>query len=105
MSRIDLIKLDTTTHSDAVSAVEFGSSSEVYSIGDDQIINQFTFAGELLGPVRKIDDACVLDCHRAPSKKVPSNLTTKTAPSVEDTVALACTDGFFLVSCFISSIF
>ncbi|KAH7815537.1 putative Intraflagellar transport protein 80-like protein [Monocercomonoides exilis] len=95
MSRLEVIKLDSTAHSDSVSAVEFGTGSEVYSFGDDQVVNQFNITGEHLGMIRKIEDTSVLDCHRAPQKRGPLGLSIKTQPSVDDTIALACTDGTF----------
>ena len=93
MSQIEIITHDTKSHTDIVSAVEFGSSCEVYSFSDDSLVNQYSASGTFLGTVRQIEDTCVLDCHRAPLKKLPAVIAAKTTASVDDTIAIACTDG------------
>lgn len=96
MTSLEIIKHDTTTHTDNVSACEFGSGCEIYTFCDDSTVNQFTSSGNFLGTVRRIEDTYVLGCHRAPSKKLPAVFGAKTTASVDDTLALACTDGLLL---------
>ena len=94
MSELEIIKQDTKSHSDIVSTVTFGSSCEVYSFSDDSLVNQYSASGNYLGTVRSIEDTCVLDCHCVPPKKLPAIIAAKSTASVDDTIAIACTDGF-----------
>lgn len=39
MARIEILRHDTISHGDAVAAVEFGLNSDIYTFGDDHVIN------------------------------------------------------------------
>ncbi|KAK2964593.1 putative intraflagellar transport protein 80 like protein [Blattamonas nauphoetae] len=95
MSQLNLVKHDCTSHTDMVHAVEFGTNQEIYTFGDDGIINQFTYTGNLLGEITKLSETFVTDCHRAPQRRIPTSITNKTQASIDDTLAIACTDGTF----------